>query len=208
MYNYLENKKWRNKTVRWGSDFALTLEKALEEKGLNTEIDLVDKDVIVENTTLNQVEFAYTLKVITNDKLNSDTLNTLKEALNKVLTEKGLKEVEEYQKSFFRTKRMYWEKDPSPVFIFDFFVISDNNGNYSRLVLKRNEAVELPMINKDDLDNKEGKLRSFNLWDYTLNAFLNKMNMYEERKDINHPAFVCFIESVNEVYYKNFEQNA
>ena len=55
MYNYLENKKWRNKTVRWGSDFALTLEKALEEKGLNTEIDLVDKDVIVENTTLNQV---------------------------------------------------------------------------------------------------------------------------------------------------------
>ena len=51
---------------------------------INTIVDLVDKDVIVENTTLNQVEFAYTLKVITNDKLNSDTLSTLKDVLNKV----------------------------------------------------------------------------------------------------------------------------
>ena len=204
MYYYLEDSKLVSKTNKWGHAFALDLEKALEEKGIISEVDILDESLVVQNDTLNQSEYPYIIKVDTNEPFKAEDLDKVKEALNKVLLSKELKEVEDFEYSF-KSKKMHWESLPSKNFIFEFFVITNNNGNYSRVILKKGSLVELPMLNKEDLDKKESKIRFYGLFENVNNGYLNKLNMYEKRQDPNHPSFVCFIEAINEVFHKNFE---
>ncbi|MBP5342603.1 hypothetical protein J6Y73_01605 [bacterium] len=222
MYSYLENQKFVNKTLRWGQDLALSIEKKLEEKNIKAEVDVVDETIILMNESLNQSEFPYIIKVFTTDKFTEENLNQVKESINEAFNDLELKPIEDFALSF-KTKRMHWLKEPSNSFTFEFFIITENNGNYSRVALKKNTLVELPMMKKEDLDKKEGKLKgtrmneeeknkkdkdyqSNRMWEVVTTSYLNKLNMYEKRGDKNHPSFVCFIESINEVYYRNYEQ--
>ena len=204
MYSYLEDSKLVSKTNRWGHAFALDLEKALKEKDLNAEVDILDESIIVQNESLSSTEYPYVIKIDTNDSFPMESLEKVKEALNTVLFNKELKEVNEFKYSY-KTYKMHWLSRPKDNFTFEFFVITNNNGNYSRVIIKKDQLVELPMLNKDDLDKKESRIRFSRLWEEVTSSYLNKLNMYEKREDTNHPSFVCFIESINEVYHKNFE---
>lgn len=45
-------------------------------------------------------------------------------------------------------------------------------------------------------------LKEHNLWNEVRKVYLTKKNMYLRRNDFNHPSFVCYIETVNELYRK------
>ena len=60
--------------------------------------------------------------------------------------------------------------------------------------------------NSDDLEDKIEKLKRNNLWEEVRETYLYKKNEYLKRNDSEHPSFIVYIETVNEIYYKFFQQ--
>lgn len=55
-----------------------------------------------------------------------------------------------------------------------------------------------------NVKEKADILKRNSLWNEVRETYLNKKNMYLRRHDDNHPSFVVYVESVNEVYNKYF----
>lgn len=54
------------------------------------------------------------------------------------------------------------------------------------------------------LEEKVCVLKSENLWGEVRTAYLDKKNLYLSRNDYNHPSFIVYVETVNQIYNKYF----
>lgn len=53
------------------------------------------------------------------------------------------------------------------------------------------------------LTKKVNSLEKRGLWNVARDCYLEKKNLYLNRRDSNHPSFNCYIEAVNEIYNSN-----
>lgn len=54
------------------------------------------------------------------------------------------------------------------------------------------------------IEEKERTLKP-DYWEEVRETYLDKKNLYLSRQDMdNHPSYICYIEAVNEVYYREF----
>ena len=71
----------------------------------------------------------------------------------------------------------------------------------------REEEGGLVLSSKKEIPLNQQKvewLKNNNLWNEVRDTYLEKKNLYLRKNDHNHPSFICYIEAVNEVYYKTF----
>ena len=57
--------------------------------------------------------------------------------------------------------------------------------------------------NARDLVNKACDIKDSNLWKKVREFYLDKKNMYLRRGDRDHPSFIVYIETINEIYSKH-----
>lgn len=61
-------------------------------------------------------------------------------------------------------------------------------------------------INLDDIQKKVKKLKEHNYWNKFKETYVDKKNMYLKNEDNNHPSYICYIETANELYKKYFQK--
>ena len=88
-------------------------------------------------------------------------------------------------------------------FSFDVAILAKNtNGMFCRMIHdKQNDRffwTEVP--DSQEVFSKMELLKKNGWWSEIRNLYLRKKNMYLQRNDKNHPSFVVFVETVNEVY--------
>ncbi|MCI5583104.1 MAG: hypothetical protein MR357_05265 [Anaeroplasma sp.] len=130
---------------------------------------------------------------------------------NKVLTSRGWGTCSD-STSALTTKRRYFTQGNQTPFSIDLGIIAKSKTNWYRLIHVKDRVGS---NQKDSWIWNEGpdsselferakwlKGAKHNHWVEVRENYLDRKNMYLGRGDKNHPSFNCYIESVNEVYYK------
>ena len=92
-------------------------------------------------------------------------------------------------------------------FSFDLdILVRDEDGTYYRLVPDKGTNNyhwgEAPSVHC--IREKADAIKSKRHWDEVRERYKNKKNMYLKRQDKNHPSFIVYVETINEIYRKYF----
>lgn len=108
------------------------------------------------------------------------------------------------------TAVLHFDDSPAMKFSFDVAIVAQNdNGNYLRLVHNKNAWGlgfdqytwnEIP--SSYDVKEKAKALKVAGLWEKVRSRYLELKNTYLIFPDKNHPSFVVYVESVNQVYHQ------
>lgn len=214
MYHFIEDKEFLGRMRKVCSDIINQLVQKINKGDfLNVKAYLVGsgaRNFITQNAN-NPIDLDYNLDVI---ELECDINNGkeikkyVQKIFNEVLNRNDWEDCQD-STSALTTKKMHFTKGNQTSFSIDLAITTrDTNDNLYRLIHKKTGFVsqdewywnEIPK--SKGLDKRIKWLKGNNKWGELRETYLDKKNMYLKRNDYNHPSFICYIEAVNEVYYK------
>ena len=211
---------YESEAKRYRSDCTNVLKETcelLKEKGISAQFSLVGsgaRNMITRNGD-GPYDLDYNLLVMKADNESRDPRllkDTIRNALNKAVGGKFFSDAQDSTSCL--TAILYFEKSPDIKFKFDVAITTKNkNGNYMRLIHNKNVYAlgldqytwnEVP--NSHQVKDKADEIKEEGLWQEVRDRYLEKKNMYLSWQDRNHPSFVVYVETVNEVYNRYFNR--
>ena len=113
------------------------------------------------------------------------------------------------------TALLHFKDDPTVKFKFDVAIVSRNSkGKLCRLIHNKNawgygkdQYVWNEIPDSHDIAQKTRRLKAEGLWLTVRDRYIDRKNMYLSRWwDKDHPSFIAYIETVNEIYCQYFGQ--
>lgn len=140
---------------------------------------------------------SHSIEYLDAKKLKTIVMNML----NKILSNQNCPFSDSQDSTAVITSR--WIDNKKLRFGFDVAILAKNtNGKFCRMIHdKQNDRyfwTEVP--DSQEVFSKMELLKKNGWWSEIRNLYLRKKNMYLQRNDKNHPSFVVFVETVNEVY--------
>lgn len=139
-----------------------------------------------------------------------DIKEYVRKTFNVVLAANGWNDCSD-STSVLSTQYMQFVKGNNTNFKIDLAIISkDDKGNWWRLIHKKtgnfytDSWVWEQGRDSKGLETRVKKLKDNDCWEEVRKTYLNKKNYYLVRNDYNHPSFICYIETINEIYNKYF----
>lgn len=212
MYHYLDDKEFEGKMRRLGGEIMQELCHILKEDyDIGATFYLVGsgKRKLITQNGEQPVDLDYNLEILRCDDFND--CRYLKEcarkAFNKALNKEGLHDCEDSTSSL-TTKPICFTNGNDTAFRFDICIIKqERDCQYSRLIHEKARTVISYdryywniAPNSKQLKNKLNYIKGTDAWQEVRERYLKKKNMYLTRNDHNHPSFICYIETINEVY--------
>ncbi|MDD4291049.1 MAG: hypothetical protein PHX51_02255 [Clostridia bacterium] len=187
-----------------------------EENDINSQFYLIGsgaKNLVTQNEN-EPYDLDYNLLILTapqeywNDlkRLKDEVRNTLNQIVGKTLFSDG------QDSTSVITSKLHFTENEGVEFSFDIGILAENkNGNLCRLIHEKNRY---GFTNQDrfywnecpsshNVKEIADILKEHNLWEEVRQTYLDKKNMYLRRNDRDHPSFVVYVETVNEVYVKH-----
>lgn len=204
---------------RYRSDCSAVLKetcKLLKLKGITAQFILVGSGArnMITRNGYGPYDLDYNLVIIKADEKYWQDLRLLKDTVRNALNRAEGKEFF----SDFRdstsclTVLLYFKDSPDVEFSFDVAIITKNqNGNYMRLIHNKNtycvgqgQYTWNEVRNSHRVKDKADALKKAGLWEKVRNRYVELKDQYLMRNDRNHPSFVVYVETVNEIYNKYF----
>ena len=215
MYHWIEDKEFLSKMHTVCSDTVNQLVQLINKEGLlRVRAYMVGsgaKNLIVQNSN-NPVDLDYNLEIVDAVEIDIDDgrslKNYVKEKFDEILVKTGWGHCQD-STSALTTVCRGCERGNRTLFSIDLCIIERDQNGWYRLIHKKtgntrtdeyywNQAPE-----SNGLDKRIEWLKRRGLWLEVRDTYLKKKNMYLQRPfDHDHPSFVVYIETVNEVYYK------
>ena len=215
MYHWIEDKAFAGKMKSTCSDLVNQLVQAINKDGaLSVRQHLVGsgaKNLITQNAH-QPVDLDYNLEIVEAIEYDINDCRGIKEYVrkkfNEVLNRADLGDCSD-STSALTTKWWHFTEGNSTEFSIDLCIVrTKRNGNWQRLIHKKVGNIWYDSYHWDDARHSYGLekriqwLKENDCWLEVREAYLEKKNMYLSRGDHNHPSFICYIEAVNEVFYK------
>lgn len=126
--------------------------------------------------------------------------------LNTIMKKHNFKNCEDSTSAITSPKfRSRIKKDT--LFSFDIAITFDSNsGTRYRLIHKktgntrRDQWMWEPMARSKNIDKKVQWIKQNGYWEEIRAQYLNRKNKYLSKGDNNHPSYVCYIETINDVF--------
>lgn len=213
MYKFIKDKEFLKRMRHFCSGIINQLVQIINsEPYLNVQAHLVGSGAKkLETQNENEpIDLDYNLVIINS---NIDSGKEIKEYImnmfNYVLRNNDLKDCSD-SKSCLSTKKMKFKTDNQTEFSIDLAIVfEDRNNIWHRLIHEKTGCVNhdrwIWNVSPDSksLNKKVAWIKNNNLWNEVRNTYLKKKNMYLKQNNYEHSSFICYIESVNEVYNKN-----
>ena len=189
----------------------------LKEKGISAQFTLVGSGARNMVTRNGDAPFDrdYNLEIIKAPEEYWNNLRSLKDTI-RILLDKaaGLKCFSESQDSTScLTALLHFKDEPAIKFKFDVAIVSRNSkGKLRRLIHNKNawglgmdQYVWNEIPDSHNVAQKVKRLKAEGLWLTVRDRYVDRKNTYLSRwLDKDHPSFIIYIETVNEIYYKYF----
>jgi len=218
MYEYVES----GEVKRYRSFCSRVMEEVRDDLydsfGINTNFSLVGSGGDARNMVTRNgnapFDLDYNLYIISMPDEFWDDLRKLKEtvrcSLNKAVGNSFFSDGKDSTSVI--TSVLHFKDSPEVEFSFDVAILARNSkGNYCRLIHNKNLGFldqwtwsEAP--SSKNVGDKAAAIKENGLWQEVRTTYLKKKNMYLRRGDKDHPSFVIYVESVNEVYDRNFNK--
>ena len=205
---------------RYRLDCSSVLKKVclmLKEKGISAQFTLVGsgaRNMVTRNGD-GPFDLDYNLEIIKAPEEYWNNLRSLKDTI-RILLDKaaGLKCFSESQDSTScLTALLHFKDEPAIKFKFDVAIVSRNSkGKLRRLIHNKNawglgmdQYVWNEIPDSHDIAQKTRRLKAEGLWLTARDRYIDRKNMYLSRWwDKDHPSFIAYIETVNEIYCQYF----
>lgn len=104
------------------------------------------------------------------------------------------------------TSILHFTNKPQVEFSFDIAIWGKNKaGNWCRLIHNKGPIEQFTwneVPSSKNVSNKAMALKEEGYWNDVRQAYLDRKNLYLERRDKNHPSFIVYVETINEMYDK------
>lgn len=189
----------------------------LKEKGISAQFTLVGsgaRNMVTRNGD-GPFDLDYNHEIIKAPEEYWNNLRGLKDTI-RILLDKaaGLKCFSESQDSTScLTALLHFKDEPAIKFKFDVAIVSRNSkGKLRRLIHNKNawglgmdQYVWNEIPDSHNVAQKVKRLKAEGLWLTVRDRYVDRKNTYLSRwLDKDHPSFIIYIETVNEIYYKYF----
>ena len=211
MYHWVSDKSFLKDAYFCCSDLVNQLVQNLKNYDIYAAMNVVgskSRNMITQNEN-KKIDFDFNLLIENaSPRTNAEKLKTtIQTAFNDVLRKNDLHDCED-STSALTTKSMHFPKGNRTEFSIDVcIVVSDSFGNLYRLIHSKTGIVNLDqwywnqVPNSYELHKKEAYIKQNpSNWLIVREKYLHKKNLYLTRNDHNHPSFICYVESINEVY--------
>ncbi len=215
MYHWIEDKQFLGRMRSLCSDIVNQLVQAVNREGaLSVRQHLVGsgaKNLITQNAN-QPVDLDYNLEIVEAIEYDINDCRGIKEYIrkkfNEVLNRAGWSDCSD-STSALTTERRYFTEGSSTEFSIDLCIVcADDGDRLYRLIHQKTGFAAYDRYFWNEVPSSSGLayrvrwLKENGCWLEVREAYLEKKNMYLSRGDHNHPSFICYIEAVNEVFYK------
>ncbi len=216
MYHYIQDKEFLKRLRGACGDIVNQLVQSINNDSVMTvKAFLVGsgaKNLITQNEN-EAIDLDYNLCIVSTKSINILDGHEIKEYVrkqfNKVLNANGWGDCHD-STSVFTTEERVFKKGNQTAFKIDIAITCKYHNNSQRLIHQKTGIVILDgyywneVQNPGWLEEKVRALKSENLWGEMRDTYLEKKNLYLRRNDHNHPSFIVYVETVNQVYNKYF----
>lgn len=209
MYEYVDSRE----LDRYRRDCSNTMTQLRDE--LNRQYDIVTQFTLVGSgsharklVTRNgngPFDLDYNLIIVHMPNKYWDDLGLLKETVRRTLNqiEKNEWFSDGKDSTSVITALLHFKDTPQIEFSFDIAILAKNqSGNFCRLIHNKwyNQYTWNEVPSSHNVRGKADLLKSDGYWGDVRKLYLDKKNMYLCRRDFNHPSFVVYVETINELY--------
>ena len=207
---------------RYRSDCSTVLKQVcsmLKEKGISAQFTLVGsgaRNMVTRNGD-GSFDLDYNLEITKASEEYWNDLRHLKDTI-RILLDKAEKLncfSESQDSTSCLTALLHFKDDPTVKFKFDVVIVSRNSkGKLCRLIHNKNawgygkdQYVWNEIPDSHDIAQKTRRLKAEGLWLTVRDRYIDRKNIYLSRWwDKDHPSFIAYIETVNELYCQYFGQ--
>ncbi|WP_290095484.1 hypothetical protein [Bacteroides acidifaciens] len=216
MYHYIQDKEFLKRLKGTCSDIVNQLVQSINNDSVMTvKACLVGsgaKNLITQNEN-EPIDLDYNLCIVSTKSINMLDSRAIKEYIrkqfNKVLSSNGWGDCQDSTSAFTTEKRVF-KKGNQTAFKIDIAITCKYLNNWQRLIHQKTGLVILDgyywneVKDSGRLEEKVRALKSEDLWDEVRDTYLEKKNFYLCKNDHNHPSFIVYVETVNQIYNKYF----
>lgn len=115
--------------------------------------------------------------------------------------------------SVLTAKLRPFKKWPDLPFNIDLAIITKGSNGWLRLIHKKTGITRLDSWywnqspNLTEVEEKALRLKQDGLWQHVQKRYLEKKNEYLTRNDHDHPSFIVYIETINEIFNRFYRSN-
>ncbi len=212
MFSYVKDKAFLNQAYGYCADIINQVKNLLIKDKIESKMSIEGskrRNMVTQNEE-GSIDFDFNLFVTKcHDIRDGESIKEIVKAkLDEVLRSKDLVDCDD-STSVLTTKHMYFTKGNRTNFSIDLAITAKmSNGNYCKLIHEKTGYAlkdrwywnEIPDSSK--AFEKAKCLKENNLWKEVRETYLRKKDFYLTNNDYNHPSFVCYVEAVNEIFYK------
>jgi hypothetical protein len=206
MYAFVEDKAALGAAKSFGNELMMKLASKLEKKGIEATFFLIGsgaRNLVTQNGN-KPFDLDYNLKIISSSIALNDLKDEIRSSFNEVLSFYELPDCSDSTSSL-STGYIFGSNRPDAKFSIDVGIISQNkNGKLQRLIHDKKVSWDrflwVIALNSEAIDEKAAEIKSAGCWDEVRQDYLQRKNRYLTNNDHEHPSFICYIETINDIY--------
>lgn len=217
MYHYVKDKEFLGNMKRVCSDVMNQLKQQINNDSImQVDIHLVGsgaKNLITQNAN-EPIDLDYNLCIVQCRGIDINDGRSIKEYIMKqfniVLDNNGWSDCYD-STSALTTERRYFIKGNHTDFSIDLAIVREDQYGWHRLKHIKISFVETHQwiwnLSRDSkgLSKKAKAIKDNGLWLEVRECYLKKKNQYLTSNNYDHPSFIVYIETINEVYHNYFQ---
>ena len=219
MYHWIEDREFLKDVKFFCSDVVNRLVQLInKEDVIQVRMYLVGsgaKDLILQNSD-EPIDLDYNLEVVKCQKFEINDCNKIKfyvqNKLNEILNSVGSEDCQDSSSVLsthkFRLSKGKGKKHADTKISIDICITNiGSNGKLRRLIHGKHGMIQYDTFiwnearDSDGIEKRVSWLKNNNHWGEVRNRYLDKKNMYLARNDHDHPSYIVYIETINEIYY-------
>lgn len=216
MYHYIQDKEFLKRLKATCHDIINQLVQSINNDSVMTVkaclIGSGAKNLITQNED-EPIDLDYNLCIVNTESINIRNGYEIKEYVrkqfNRVICSNGWDDCQD-STSVLTTEKRVFKKGNQTAFKIDIAITCKYLNNWQRLIHQKTGLVILDgyywneVQNPGRLEEKVRTLKYENLWGEVRDTYLEKKNFYLCRNNHNHPSFVVYMETVNQIYNQYF----
>lgn len=214
VYHYVKDKEYIKRTYRTCADIVNQLVQHLKKYGIDSEMSLVGsggRNMITQNEK-EAIDFDFNLEIVKTEDFSiydgKKLKETIRKAFDKVLKKNGWGDCQDSTSALTTEQRVWNEGNKTPFSIDVCIIWIDTYARVNRLIHQKTGITCMDQYywnearNSQSIWKREYYIKDNNCWSEVRRVYLEKKNLYLSRNDNEKNSFICFIEAVNEVYYR------
>ena len=219
MYHYIEDKEFEQEMRSYCANIINQLvQKINNDDFLTVKAQLIGsgaKKLITQNGK-EPVDLDYNLYILSFKGRFIPSERDIKEYVRKqfniVLNKKGWSDCNDSTSALTTEYRYFVHLKNKTEFSIDLGIVKQDHYGWHRLIHQKTGNIYYDCYywnlipNSHSLAEKAALIKKAHLWMEVRETYLAKKIMYLHRQDFNHPSFIVYIETINEIYNKYFNQ--